>query len=70
MSSAYHPELQGPIEGRHQTLKMLRKYCLKVERSWDKGVPFVLFAARDVVQESLGFSPSETVFGHTPRRGT
>lgn len=30
-------------------------------------IPFVLFAAREAVQESLGFSPAELVFGHTPR---
>lgn len=28
---------------------------------------FVLFATRDVKQESLGFSPAELVFGHTVR---
>ncbi|KAL3992385.1 DnaJ-like proiein [Sarotherodon galilaeus] len=68
VSSAYHPESQGALERWHQTLKaMLRKYCLKSEKSWDEGVPFVLFAARDAVQESLGFSPSELVFGHRPR---
>lgn len=27
-------------------------------------IPFVLFAAREAVQESLGFSPFELVFGH------
>ncbi len=32
---------------------------------WDEGVPLLLFAIRDTVQESLKFSPSELVFGHT-----
>ena len=27
----------------------------------------LLFAAREVTQESLGFSPAELVFGHTVR---
>lgn len=68
MSSAYHPESQGALERWHQTLKaMLRKYCLEAKVDWDEGIPFVLFAAREAVQESLGFSPSELVFGHTPR---
>ena len=68
VSSAYHPESQGALERWHQTLKsMLRKYCLEVSRSWDEGIPFVLFAARDAVQESLGFSPNELIFGHTVR---
>lgn len=68
VSSAYHPESQGALERWHRTLKsMLRKYCLESDRNWDEGVPFVLFAAREAVQESLGFSPAELVFGHTPR---
>ena len=67
-SSCYHPQTQGALERFHQTLKsMLRKFCLEFERDWDEGVPFVLFAVREVVQESLGFSPSELVFGHTVR---
>ena len=46
---------------------MLRAFCLEFERDWDEGIPFALFAVREVVQESLGFSPSELVFGHTVR---
>lgn len=68
LSSSYHPESQGALERWHQTLKsMLRKYSLETGKSWDEGVPFMLFAARDAVQESLRFSPAELVFGHTPR---
>lgn len=68
VSSAYHPESQGALERWHQTLKsMLRKYCLQTENDWDEGIPFLLFAAREANQESLGFSPAELVFGHTPR---
>lgn len=67
-SSAYHPESQGAVERYHQTLKsMLRKYCLEHSRDWDKGLPFLLFATREVPQESLGFSPNELVFGHRVR---
>lgn len=46
---------------------MLRKYCIETGRSWDDSLPFVLFVAQEVVQESLGFSPAEPVFGHTLR---
>ena len=68
VSSAYHPESQGALERFHQTLKnMFRTYCLKNEKEWDEGVPFVLFAIRESVQESLGFSPFELIFGHTVR---
>lgn len=68
VSSAYHHESQGALERWHQTLKsMLKKYCYDTGRSWDEGVPFVLFAIRDAKQESLGFSPAELVFGHSMR---
>lgn len=68
VSSAYHPESQGAIERFHQMLKsMLRKYCLSSSREWDEGVPLVLFGIRETVQESLGFSPADLVFGHTVR---
>ena len=46
---------------------MLRKYCLETEGGWDEGVPYEVFAVREGVQESLGFSPADLVFGHTPR---
>ncbi|XP_033963931.2 uncharacterized protein [Pseudochaenichthys georgianus] len=67
-SSPYHPESQGALERFHQTMKcMLRKHCHESHKDWDDGVPLVLFAAREAVQESLGFSPAELVFGHEVR---
>ena len=67
-SSAYHPQSQGALERYHQTLKsMLRKYCYETGNDWDKGVPFLLFATREVPTESLGFSPNELIFGHEVR---
>jgi hypothetical protein len=67
-SSAYHPQSQGALERYHQTLKtMIKTYCLENEKDWDEGIPMLLFATREVVQESLGFSPFELVFGHTVR---
>nr|XP_022311938.1 uncharacterized protein LOC111117149 [Crassostrea virginica] len=59
-SSVYHPESQGVLERFHQTLKnMIRTFCMQYERDWDDGIHFLLFAARESVQESLGFSPFE-----------
>ncbi len=67
-ASAYHPESQGALERFHQTLKsMLRKYCMETSKDWDEGTPLVLFAVREAVQDSLGFSPADLVFGHTVR---
>ena len=67
-SSAYHPESQGALERFHQTLKnMIRSYCFDANRDWDEGVHLLLFAVRESVQESLGYSPFELVFGHSVR---
>ena len=67
-SSAYHPESQGALERFHQTLKnMIRSYCFDTNRDWDERVHLLLFAVRESVQESLGFSPLELVFGHSVR---
>ena len=65
-SSAYHPESQGALERFHSTLKnMISTYCLDNEKDWDEGISLLLFAVRESVQESLGFSPFELVFGHS-----
>ena len=67
-SLAYHPESQGALERFHQTLKtMIRSYCFDTEKDWDEDIHLLLFAVRESVQESLGFSPFELVFGHTVR---
>ena len=67
-SSAYHPESQGALERFHQTLKtMIKMYCIENNKDWDEGVHLLLFAVRESVQESLGFSPFELVFGHAVR---
>lgn len=67
-SSAYHPQSQGAIERYHQTLKtMMRTYCAQWPGDWDTAMPFLLFAIRDSVNDSLGFSPFELVYGHEIR---
>jgi hypothetical protein len=68
-SSAYDPESQGALERFHQTLKnMIRSYCFDTcSKDWDEGIHLLLFAVRESVQESLGFSPFELVFGHSVR---
>ena len=65
-SSAYHLESQGALERFHQTLKtMIKMYSIENSRDWDDGVHLLLFAVHESVQESLGFSSFELVFGHT-----
>lgn len=37
------------------------------QKEWDEGIPFLMFAACESVQESLGFSPFELIFGNSVR---
>ena len=46
---------------------IVKVYCLQEEKDWDAGIPLLLFVVREAEQISLGFSPFELVFGHTPR---
>ena len=48
-------------------IKNIRSYCFDTEKDWDGGIHLLLFAVRESVQESLGFSPFELVFGHSVR---
>ena len=67
-SSAYHAQSQGALERFHQTLKaILRAYCTELGKDWEEGLPWLMLAAREVTQESTGFSPNELVFAHTVR---
>lgn len=67
-ASAYHPESQGALERFHAILKsMLCAYCFETGCDWDEGVHLLLLAMREVIQESLGFSPADLVFAHTVR---
>lgn len=67
-SSAYRPQSQGALERFHASVKsLLRAYCVELNRDWEEGLPWLLLAARSVVQESTGFSPNQLVFAHQVR---
>ncbi|XP_066952268.1 uncharacterized protein [Macrobrachium rosenbergii] len=67
-SVPYHPESQGVVERFHQTLKsIIGKYCYEQESSWDKELPYALFALRTHPNESTGVSPFRLVYGHEVR---
>ncbi len=67
-ASAYHAQSQGVLERFHQTLKsLMRAYITEMEGDWEEGLPWLMLSAREVCQESTGFSPNDLVFGHTVR---
>ena len=46
---------------------MLRKTAKEDSKNWDKLLPYLLFAYRDVPQASTGFSPFELLYGRQVR---
>ena len=58
-NNSYHPRCNGLVERFNGTLKeVLKRLCVEKPKYWDKYLSDVLFAYREVPQESLGFSPS------------
>ncbi len=47
--------------------QLLSTYCDELSKYYEEGLPWLMLAAREVVQESLGFSPNDLVFGHKVR---
>ena len=46
---------------------MLKKAAVEEGKDWDKLIPYLLFAYREVPQESSGFSPFELLYGREVR---
>ncbi len=70
-TSPYSPQSNGKCERFNGTLKsMLKKVSREHPRDWDRYIPSVLFAYREVRNESTGFSPFEMVYGFCPRGPT
>ena len=67
-TSPYHAQSNGLVEKFNGTLKlMLKRLCRDKPREWDRLIPAVLFAYREVPQESMRFSPFELLYGRTVR---
>ena len=65
-TTPYHQMCNGLLVRFNGTLKqMLKPMCVDRPKDWDKYLPTVLFAYREVPPESLGFAPVELVYGRT-----
>lgn len=64
-SSGYHPQSQDALGQFHSRLKNRIRTYLKHFKEWNEGIPFLVFATRESVQESLGLTPFELVFDHS-----
>ncbi|CAC5401482.1 unnamed protein product [Mytilus coruscus] len=67
-TTPYHPAANGLVENFNGTLKkMLKSYARKYPNTWDKYIPYLLFAYREVPNETTGFSPFELLYGRHVR---
>ena len=67
-TSAFHAQCKSLVERSHVTLKqMFRRMCAERPKDSDRYLPALLFAVREVPQESLGFSPFELLYGQNVR---
>ncbi|XP_070385441.1 uncharacterized protein [Dermacentor albipictus] len=67
-TTPYHPMANGLVERFNGTLKqMLKRMCQERPRDWDRYLAPLLFAYREVPQESLQFSPFELLYGRSVR---
>ena len=70
-ATAYHPQTNGLTERFNRTLTdMLAKRVERNGKDWDTHLPFVLFAYRASVQESIKESPFYLLYGRDPRLPT
>ena len=67
-TTPYHPMCNGLTEKFNGTLKTtLKRLCSEQPKLWHRYINPLLFAYREVAQESTGFSPFELLYGRAVR---
>lgn len=67
-TAPYNPACNGLVERFNGTLKtMLRRLCSEQPKLWPRFLGPLLFAYREVPQDSTGFSPFELIYGRNVR---
>ena len=64
LSTPYHAQSNGMVERFNGTLKnMLQKLTVDKPNSWDKLIPAVLFAFREIPNTTTGYPPFTLMYG-------
>ena len=67
-SAPFHFASHGTVERVQSTIEtILKKFLQENPADWDKMLPFLSFALRNVQHAATGFSASEIVYGHQMR---
>src|SRR4030065_345442 len=68
LSSAYHPQTDGPSERTIQTLEDLLRICvLEQGGTWDSHLPLIEFTYNNSYHSSIGMAPFEALYGRRCR---
>ena len=69
MSTPGHPQGNSLVERWNQTLKNMLHHVINSDqpREWDKKLPFLLWAYREIPNMTTGVSPYQLVFGKSGR---
>ena len=66
-TSVYHPQTDGLVEKFNSTLINMLSKCAEKHSNWDTYLPFLLFAYRSTVQDSVKEYPFYLLYGRDPR---